>query len=893
VELRVLGPVEVWARGERVPLGGPRATKLLAALALEAGRAVPLARLVDVLWDEDPPATASRQARNTAGALRRVLGDVLVTDGPGYRLAAGGLRIDAEVFADRLVLARDAVAVGETAKAASELRDALGLWRGPALAGLDSRVLGSAALELDEHRLATLEECLGLELDLGLHRELVAELSAAVAEHPLRERFSSLLMLALHRGGRSGEALVVYQRFRARLAEELGLDPSPELRRLESAILRADPSLQPAGSLVAVVPRQLPADTPVFAGRASVLESLPRTGVITIDGPPGVGKTTLAVRFAHRVAGQFPDGQLYADLRGFDPAAAPLPPAAVLARFLRALGADPVPADLDEQAALYRTLLADKRVLIVLDNAAGADQVRPLLPASGLVVVTSRNRLSGLVAGHGAHRITLDLLTSAESVELLRQILGPQRIDREPDAVAVLIERAARLPLALRILGERAHRLVSAPLAELVAELGAERARLDALDTGDGSATNVRAVFSHSYRALDAPVARMFRLLALAPGRDIAVSAAAALTGQSTSDTRAQLDTLTAASLLSEPSPGRFTMHDLLRDYARELVADAEALARVLDFYLHTAYNANLRLARLRWPLQLTPTAVTPLTFDDHQRALAWCDAERENLLAATESAAAAGFDRHAWQLPCLLWEYYYLRKHWADWVGTHEIGLAAARHLGDRSAEARVLNGLGAALGDQGLVPAARSHYEDSLRAARAAGDDYTEAVALHNLGIVHRTLGEHRDALRYFGEALDIDQRVGEPNGEAIVLSAMAGCYLALGQHTEALDHYRRALRLHPSARAEAQARHGIGECHHDLGRHAEALESYRDALALREAADDLWGTATTLTSLGRLYRDTGDVSLARDCWRQAHSLFTRLHDPRAAEIARLLAR
>lgn len=935
VELRVLGPLEVWSRGQRVRVGGARTRRLLTALALEADRAVPVHRLVDVLWDDDPPATATRQVQNTAAALRRLLvdaaggrapADLLITDGPGYRLTSDGVELDLQVFTDRLALARDAVAARETAKAIEELRFALGLWRGPALAGIGSRVLAAAAVELDERRLGALEECIELELALGRHRNLVGELSAVVAEHPLRERFTAQLMLALYRNGRAGDALGAYQRLRARLADELGLDTSLELQRLESAILRADPSLglpgeqpNPVVTSPVAAPRQLPADTAAFVGRADHLAELEalrptetgeqaRAAVITaIDGTAGIGKTTLAVHVAHRIAGDFPDGQLYINLRGFDSAAAPLPPGAALGQFMRALGADPqhIPTDLDEQAARYRTLLADKRVLILLDNAADTEQVRPLLPGSptSLVVVTSRNQLTGLVIQHGAHRLTLDLLTPDEARHLLRQTVGADRVDREPDAAAHLIDLAARLPLALRILGERANRLPATPLADLVAELRAERDRLDVLDTEGDTATNLRAVFSYSYRALDPAAAQTFRLLGLNPGQDIGIPAASALTGESTSDTRRRLSALSRASLLTEHAAGRYTFHDLLRAYAGELAHELdtersrhEALHRLLDFYLRTAHNAHRHLARISWQVRLDPPqpGVQPVAFTGHQHAVAWCEAERDNLMAATQCAADHGFHAHAWKIPGTLWEFYYLRKHWAHWIATHEVGLTAAAHLGDSDGQGRMLNGLGAAYGDQGQYTTALEYYERLLELAGTVGCRYAEGVALHNIGIGHRSLGKYVDALSYFGRALAIDREVGERNGEGIVLTGIGECYRNLGRHDEALHHYRQALAIHRETnepRSEATALNGMGECFRDLGRHEDALAHFRHALANRRSTGDLWGVATTLSSMGHLHRITGSPDVARQCWHEALVLFQNLGDPRADEVRRHL--
>ncbi|HEV8562190.1 MAG TPA: BTAD domain-containing putative transcriptional regulator [Actinophytocola sp.] len=804
MEIRLLGPLEVWSGGRYIELRGGRAHKLLAALALEPDRTVPIGRLVDVLWDDDPPATAVRQVRNIAAAVRRLLDrpDVLLTDRSGYRLRTANLLLDTEIFDEQLTLAGDAVAAGDLEKAADALRSALDLWQGNALAGIRSRILASAAIRLDERRLGAVEDWLELELTLGRHHCLTGELAALVTEHPLRERFTAQLMRALYRKGRVGEALEAYRRLRTRLTAELGLDTGPELRGLQSAILRADPALtlpaprRPAPARPAT-PRQLPAAPAVFAGRTAPLTELEsllgkentRAGrIVTIDGGAGIGKTALATHFAHRVAERFPDGHIWVNLNGFDPGQHPVPPGTALGRLLRTLGADPasIPPGLDEQAALYRTLLAGRRVLIVLDNAAGAEQIRPLLPGTrtSLVVITSRNRLPGLTARPGTHRITLGPLTRAEAMTLLRRTIGAERVRTEAGAAADLVELTARVPLALRLTGERAAGQPARRIRDLATELRDERARLDPPATGD-RAGGLRAVLSHAYRALDVPAATLFRLLGVNPGQDIGLAAAAALAGWSTPDTRRRLEALVAAGLLTEAAPDRYTWHDLLRGYARERAGTVDstrqrrrAAHQLLDFYLHTAQQANRQLCRRNAPIPLEPPVpgVRPLTFTSHRRAAAWCESERDNLVAAVRFAADQGFHEHAWKLPCLLWEFFNLRKHRADWIATHESGLAAARRLGDRFAESCVLNGLASAHGQSGRHQAALGYYGELLE------------------------LVTHGTALGYVDTVPRIEQEIGEE----MVLTNIGECYRNLGRHQDALRHYQRA---HAVGKASSQ--------------------------------------------------------------------------------------
>jgi DNA-binding SARP family transcriptional activator len=561
MEYRILGPLEVSAAGRSLRLGGQRQRRILAALLLGVGRPVPLSQLVEAGWDDDPPASAAHQARNRVAELRRLLtpvGGFIDTEGDGYRLRIGAGELDAAVFDE---LARR----GRADRDPALLRRALGLWRGPALAGVGGGWIGRHADRLDEQRLAASEECFELELAAGDGAGLVDELGALVTAHPLRERLVGLWMTALHRCGRRAEALSAYRSLASRLADELGIDPSPELRRRHDEISRDD------GGAPHAVPAQLPRDVPGFVGRMGDLAALDgllsdsqagRTVVISaIAGTAGVGKTALAVHWAHRVRDKFPDGQLYVDLRGFDPSGTVKSPAEALRGFLDALRvpAQRVPADLDGQAALYRSALADKRMLVLLDNARDADQVRPLLPDAPecLVVVASRNRLTGLTA-EGAHPILLDLLPVAEAEQLLARRLGAERVAAEPDAVDRIITRCARLPLALAIVAARAAD-VDVALATLADELDQAPGDLGSFAADDPRA-DVRAVFSWSHRALSGAAARLFRLLGLHAGPDFAAPAAASLVGQPVERVEALLAELTRAHLITEHAPGRFAL---------------------------------------------------------------------------------------------------------------------------------------------------------------------------------------------------------------------------------------------------------------------------------------------------------------------------------------------
>jgi DNA-binding SARP family transcriptional activator len=684
VRVRVLGPVDVMGDGGSRPVHGLRRKAVLAALALHGGQTVSTSRLADAVWGQTAPPTALNTLQSHVSYLRKVLGSkaAILARPPGYVLALGDDGTDVQL-AERLL--HHGVRAADPAQGARDLREALALWRGRPLADVAELAwLAEQAVQLDLLRQRVQRALCEARLAAGEHAQLMPDLEQMVADHPLDEQIRGHLMLALYRSGRQADALAAYQRLRHTLADELGIDPSQALRDLHAAILRQDSSLdapapqvtlRPAGP-AAPVPGQLPPTVAGFAGRDAelarldaVLPQAARSGppgsavIATIVGTAGVGKTALAVHWAHRVRGRFPDGQLYANLRGFDRCGPPADPARVLRGFLDAFGVPPeqIPAGLDAQAALYRSLLADQRVLVVLDNARDAGQVRPLLPGSPgcLALVTSRSHLTGLVAAEGAIPLGLDLLTVSEAQDLLARRLGADRVASEPEAAGEIIERSARLPLALTIAAARAATRPGFPLAATAAELRGATTVLDPFDGGE-LATNARAVFSWSYCALSTDGARLFRLLGLHPGPDVTVAAAASLAGIPAERARALLAELARAHLVTEHRPGRYALHDLLRAYARERahtqlsdgIRDA-AVGRVLDHYLHTAHAAVTVLDPCFAPADPAPpqpgvVVDQPATAED---ALGWFLAERATLLAAVPMAAEAGYAAHAWPL--------------------------------------------------------------------------------------------------------------------------------------------------------------------------------------------------------------------------------------------------
>ncbi|HEV7452929.1 MAG TPA: BTAD domain-containing putative transcriptional regulator, partial [Pseudonocardiaceae bacterium] len=621
VEFGLLGGVEVRVDGRLVDVGHARQRCVLVVLVVEANHTVSVDQLVDRVWGDGAPQRARETLYNYLSRLRHVLGPItevdLVRQPGGYVLTVDPMVVDVHRFGHLVAQAR---AADDEDRALVLFEQALGLWRGEPFAGLDTAWVNALRGPLERDRFAVELDCTDLHLRRGQHGWLLSEITTRATAHPLDERVADQLMLALYQSGRQAQALEHFQQLRVRLAEELGIDPGPGLQRRYEQILTTDPALTPPATPSASVsaspppvPRQLPTHTPHFVGRTAELRQLTTllntttagggTVVITaIDGTAGIGKTALALHWAHQAAERFPDGQLYVNLRGFDPTNTPVHPTEALRGFLDAFEISPerIPTSVDAQGGLYRSLLTDRRVLVVLDNARDAEQVRPLLPASPtcLVVITSRNQLAGLIAQQGARPVTLDVLTPQEARALLSRHLGPARVSAEPHAITDLINHSARLPLALAIVAARAATHPGFALRVLAKELANEHTRLDALDTGDPT-SSVRAVFSWSYQHLSPPAARMFRLLGLHPGPDIALPAATQLTDTPPHQARETLGELTRTHLLTQHTPGRYTFHDLLRAYATHLSTTHDspddqhaALTRLFDHYLHTAAAA-------------------------------------------------------------------------------------------------------------------------------------------------------------------------------------------------------------------------------------------------------------------------------------------------------------
>jgi tetratricopeptide (TPR) repeat protein len=660
---------------------------------------------------------------------------------------------------------------------------------------------------------------------------------------------------------------------------------------------------KPAAAERPAVPRQLPADVLAFAGRAGALAELDallaarRRAVMiaAVSGTAGIGKTTLALHWAHRVAGQFPDGQLYVNLRGFDPAGAPMKATDVLRGFLIALGQQPdrIPAGQEEQAALFRSLLADKRMLVLLDNAADAAHVRPLLPGSprSVVVVTSRNHLTGLVATGGAHAVSLGLLSTMEARELLAGRLGADRVAAEPGAVDEIIERCVRLPIALAVAAARAAADRHLSLDRLAASL---TSRLDALDVGDAAA-DVRAVFSWSYQRLHPNVAELFRMLGLHPGPDFEVSAAASLVGVPAVRTQLLLAELVRVHLLVEHKPGRYTFHDLLRAYAAELtlthVGAAErqsALRRMFDQYVRDAQHAALWLDPAR-ELAIVdhPQAGGP---GSHQEALAWFTVEHEVLIASVTLAADNGFDAQACELAWAIGGFLQRRGNWQDWAGTEEIALAAARRRADRSAEARILRELAGAYVWLGRHDEAEAHLHQALDGYGELGDDIGRSRTHRNMCLLYERQGRYPQALDHARRSRDLLLPTDDQAGKAYAYNSVGWYHALVGDFEAALVNCEQAivlLREVGDRVGEATTWDSLGYAHHHLGHYGQAVECYQRALDLFRDGGDRYYEADTLNHLGDTHRETGDHRAAREAWRQAVAILERLQHPEAAEV------
>ncbi|MES5820388.1 BTAD domain-containing putative transcriptional regulator [Streptomyces sp. RG80] len=942
LRFQLLGPLRAWRGATELDLGQMQRRVVLAVLLLHADAPMSRDQLVDAVWGPAVPTRAANLLQRHASGLRRVLeperpprapSGLLAWTEAGYLLTPGAAELDVRTFERLIDEAHTARAEGDLPATARGLHAALDLWHGRLCEGMTSPLLDTERDRLAERRLSVLEERIEVDLSLGDDFDLVGEIRRLTVEHPLREGLHGLLMLALHRTGRQAEALTAYDRARRLLRDELGVEPGQRLRGLHARILAADPGLDarpdrpppttagraaPAatGSPVIVTPAQLPHPVNGFVGRKEALARLDSllsddgtdgdggTVVITaIGGTAGVGKTTLAVHWAHRVRARFPDGQLYVNLRGFDPSGPAMRPAEAIRGFLDALGVPPrrIPVDLDGQMSLYRSLLAHRRMLLVLDNAQSADQVRPLLPGSPdcFTVVTSRNQLTALMVTEGAQPLGLGLMSGTEAEGVLGRRIGADRVAAAPDALHAIISSCARLPLALAIVAAYAATHPQLPLDAVAKELHASGGALDLLDGGD-AATDVRKVFSWSYRRLTRPAAWLFRMLGLHPGPDISTAAVAGLTGLPPGRVRPLLAELTDSHLLTRHQPERYEFHDLLRAYAAELAlihdppADRQAVVRgLLDHYLHSAFRASLCLNPNRDdPIDLAPARV-PFAgeeFGDHDAALSWFRTEHAVLVAVQELARGSELDTHTWQLAWALRPYLDRGGHWRSAVTVYRRALESARRESSTHGQAVSHGCLAYAYMRLSRYEDVDTHMRQALDLYKALDDPLGQAHA-------HRTLAWLGDQKERYGEALDHSraalaffEEAGHRTGQARALNAVGWFCFRLGRHQEALVHCERALRMHQEAEdrfAQADTWDSLGQVHHRLDQHEQAMACYRRALSIYREIGDRYNEADTLSSLGDLHLAAGDAGSAREAWRRAVVLLEGLGHRKAAEV------
>lgn len=943
LRIQVLGSLRVWRDGGELDLGPPGRRAVLGLLALGGGETVTTRELVESLWGDRPPRSAVNVVQTHVKHLRRLLepdrpprtgSAVLPHVNGGYALSQDA--VDVDLPRVRTLLA-DAD-TDDTDRVADLLGEALRLWQGPPLADIPFLATHPKVVVLVEKRREVLARYGDAMIATGAASDVLPDVAAAAVEQPLDEPAQARLIRAYHAVGHRAKAFQVYHDVRARLVEELGVDPGPELRAAHAALLNDDaPVTEPRPATR--VPRQLPVGPPDFTGRTdqlSILDKLlPTTGdggtvaIVAISGTAGVGKTALAVHWAHGVRDRFPDGQLYANLRGHAHGR-PVAPIEVLAQFLSALGipVERVPTDLEAASALYRTVLADRKTLVLLDDIAGPDQVRPLLPASPgcMVVVTGRDRTAGLVAMHGARQLTLDVLSPEDALELLARVLGAERVHTEHEAATEFARLCVHLPLALRI---AAANLADHPwrgISDHVLELRAGNL-LGALAVRGDEQTAVRTAFELSYAALPDAARRLFRLLGLVPGADVSTDAVAALTGTDTRHAGQLLDRLAGAHLVEHHASGRYRFHDLLRRYAAERAEHEEpdrdaALNRLYDWYLHAVDGA----ARLLYPHMLRQPmpeieADMPAGVTDPATASNWLDTERANLVAAIRHA---GPRPAAWLLADAMRGYFWMCMRRVDWQAAAEAGLAAAeaggepraqaaarlsladlnyrrgrarqavrhhthallhaRRAGWLEAQAAVLGNLGLVHRRSGRLAGAAARFERGLELSRTIGQHAGEAVALGNLGLVHWEMGRLAQAAEHYAEALRRHRRIGSRFGEALSLSHLGQAQRPRGLLAEAAELLTKACELYREAGAragEAEARSRLAATYADLDRRAEALEHAGAGLELARETGDPRATAEALATLGAVHLRLGHRPAAIRHYEQALELVRETGD------------
>ncbi len=926
---------------------------MLANLLLTPGRPVSAETLIDHVWGADPPAKVRGSLWSYIARLRRILaGDAearLASRSGLYVLEAASESIDLHRFRSLRTQARALSGSGEKEHAARLLREADLLWNGEALAGLPGDWARRTRTALEHERVAAAIDRVELDLALGKESELTGELSELISRHPFDERLVEIQMVALYRTGRQAEAMEAYRQARERLRDELGAEPGPGLRGLHQKILLADPDLAaPARGWAgrAAGPNNLPRDISYFTGRAEELNTLAEaivTGqagtaitVVAIDGMAGVGKSTLAVHLAHLLAGQFPDGQIYLGLQAHDPYEEPVDPAAALDTLLHVAGTvggaaavaerHRKPGTLDMHAALWREQVAGRRMLIVLDDAGSRDQVGPLLPGTPgcLVLITSRRRLTGLA---GAISLSLNVMGTQDAAELFARVVGPGR-KSDADAIAEVVRLCGNVPLAIQLAASRLRHRPAWTATDLVRLLARTQHRLREIR---GEELEVAASFELSYRYLPRSQQSAFRQVGCYPGPDFSLHAAAAASGLSLADTDRVLSGLLDYHMLEEPVHGRFRCHDLLREYSRERSLGEEpeperraAMHRLLDYYLQVAASADLLVFphRRRLAVAAAHVPAEPPEFAGRHDAQLWTEAERQNILAAIQYAAANDFDAHVTLLPHVIAQFLEDGGHWADAATAHGYALEAWRRLGDRRGEAQARVDLCLSRLRAGYVDDALGHGAQALGICRSLGDDAGAADALDRLGQVHWQAARYPEALVHFEESLAIRRITANRHGEAEVLGHTGVVSWHLGRYGDSRSAFEQALELYRGIGdilGEAKMLCNIGELEQSLGSYGEALAHYQQALPIaregnRQAEAVLLnnignaqanlgrydGALVSLRDALRIYRDIGDSRCEADTLNNIGTTFQRMHRSeeslvhhrKALSIARVLS-
>ena len=944
-EFRTLGPIELWSAGQQRDLGPARVRCVLAILLLTPRTIVSAETLIDRLWDTQPPPKAreslSAYFARLRAALRDALGDSVQLAGRarGYLLDVDPETIDVHRFR-RLRRQADALAAsGDYAHAASLLREADGLWRGQALAGLRGDWVARMRDSLEEERRGAMLERVECELELGRHADLVGELGHLLAQYPLDETLTAHQMAALYWSGRPSDALSLYRETRRRLIDEQGTEPGPMLSGLHQRILSRDPELavrladQRPGRLAA--PDTLPPQTAEFVGRSEELRRLTAEhggtpAVRVIEGMAGVGKTALAVQAARVASGRYPDGVLYLNLQTHDPGSSSLDPAEALHRLLGMLAvpATQIPDTIGERTALWRAQLSRRRAIVILDDAGRHDQIRPLLPVTGqsLILITTRRRLPDL---EGASTLTLDVLSADDAITLFRRIAGPGG-NQDADEVATATGLCGRLPLAIQLTAGRAAQERQPRLADLIEELSQSPARLG----GTGAASpEVMSAFDLSYRGLEPDHQRLFRRLGMSPCSYTSLQAAAALGGCTLAEAEKALVTLLDHHLLARAPGGQFRFHDLIRGYAAVRAArddpeseQRQAVARLLDYYLYTADKADRMLhpCRRRLPVSVTylPAASPPV--GTQEDAASWLDAEWRNILQAAQHAG-----RHEWKRKCadlthVLADFLETRAYWDEAIAAHTLALEACRDLADPARIAHASLELSAVSQQIGRHEAALPLAEDAAAIYRSLADRLGEAEALDRIGLAHQRAARSREALAYFNEAGTLyrdaeDQHglastlshagiacwqlgrypeamahlrdalaryreIGDRNGEAKILNNLSRMQLYCGYHRDALDGYQKALDIFSeigAAQSQAIVYHNIGTVYHYKGNHADGLAACRRALAIYREIGDLRDEADVLNDMGAIYRSAACYDEALIHHQKARSIAEEIGD------------